>query len=354
MTASTLKIGGRTIGLGHPCFIAAEIGINHNGELRLALDMIDAAAEAGVDGVKFQNYRTEDFIADRTLEYEYVSQGKTVVETQYEMFKRHEMPREWLAELKRRCTERDVEFFSTPTSEQCIQDLLDVGVALFKNGSDYLGHLPLIRAFAKTGLATVLSTGMADVEEVDAAVAAYRDGGGERLVLLHCTSSYPTPREEANLRRMVSLAERYGCLVGFSDHTEGWMAAAVSAALGAVFIEKHFTLDRDLPGPDHGFSSTPGEMATLVARVREAEVALGSPDIKPSSSEELGRRSFRLSCRAARHLEAGTIIGRDDVTTSRPGDGLPPSELQSVIGRRLVKSLEAGEPLVPEVIEKSS
>ena len=166
MTAAALDIGSRSIGAEHPCFIVAEVGINHNGDLGLALDMIDAAAGAGVDGVKFQNYRTEDFIADRTSTYEYISRGETVIETQYEMFKRYEMPRDWLGQLKTRCCKRGIEFLSTPTSEQGIRDLLDVGVAVFKNGSDYLGHVPLIRAFARTGLPTVLSTGMADAGEV--------------------------------------------------------------------------------------------------------------------------------------------------------------------------------------------
>ena len=160
-TQPAISIGRRCIGQDHPCFIAAEIGINHNGDLDLAREMIATAAKAGADGVKFQNYRTEDFIADRSLDYRYISQGNEVVESQYDMFKRYEMPREWLPELKKCCEMHDVEFFSTPTSDQGIQDLLEVGVKLFKNGSDYLGHLPLIKSFARSGVPTVLSTGMA-------------------------------------------------------------------------------------------------------------------------------------------------------------------------------------------------
>lgn len=350
-TPAAIHIGQRCIGRGHPCFVAAEVGINHNGDLDLAREMITCAAKAGADGVKFQNYRTEDFIADRSLKYRYISQGNEVVESQYDMFKRYEMPREWLPELKKCCDACGVEFFSTPTSAQGIEDLREVGVGLFKNGSDYLGHLPLIESFARTRIPTVISTGMAQVDEIDAAVGAFREAGGEELVLLHCTSAYPTPISQANLNRMVSLSDRYGCPVGFSDHTDGAHAAELAYAMGAVFIEKHFTTSHDLPGPDHRFSSTPGEMADLIRRVRDLDAILGSSSIQAGDAEQSNRAQFRLSCHASRAMKAGSSLSAGDITISRPADGLPPVEADNLAGRLIVRDLKAGEPITSECLD---
>lgn len=350
-TRSAIQIGQRHIGRDHPCFVAAEVGINHNGDLDLAREMIASAARAGADGVKFQNYRTEDFIADRSLEYRYISQGNEVLESQYDMFKRYEMPREWLPELKKCCDACGVEFFSTPTSDQGIQDLREVGVGLFKNGSDYLGHLPLIKSFARSRIPTVLSTGMAQVDEIDAAVEAFREAGGVELVLLHCTSSYPTPLSQANLNRMVSLSDRYGCPVGFSDHTDGAHAAELVCAMGAVFIEKHFTTSHDLPGPDHRFSSTPEEMARLIQNVRDLSSILGSSSIQAGEVEQLSRTQFRLSCHVSSALSAGSRLTAEDITISRPADGLPPGAVEDLIGQIIVRDLEAGQAITADCLE---
>ena len=342
-----VKAGERAIGSGHPCFLVAEVGLNHNGDLDLAHRSIDAAADAGADAAKFQNYRTEDFIADRSLTYEYVSAGKKVVESQYEMFKRCELSPDSLAELKRHCDERGVTFFSTPTSEDGVGSLVDLDVKLLKNGSDYLVHLPLVRAMARSEVATVLSTGMATGAEIDDAVRAFREAGGTELILLHCTSSYPTPAGDVNLRKIPALSATYGCPVGFSDHTEGTVAALGAIALGACFIEKHFTVDRELPGPDHRFSSDPAEFEELARAVRYLEESLGSSVIGPTPSEEAGRRNYRLSCVAARDLPAGHRLGEEDVTFARPGTGLPPKGVQWLLGRSLARSIEAGEPFEP-------
>ena len=258
-----VRVGERLVGEGQPCFLAAEVGINHNGDMDLAHRSIDAAAEAGADAVKFQNYHTEDFVSDRSLTYEYVSQGKTVVESQYDMFKRCELAAAQLRELREHCDRRGVVFFSTPTSEKGIQELLELGVPLLKNGSDYLVNLSLIRAMARTALPTVISTGMATLDDVKDAVEAFRGAGGKDLVLLHCTSSYPTPPGDVHLRKISALSAAFDCAVGFSDHTNGTVAAIGSVALGACMIEKHFTLDKNLPGPDHRFSADPGELRML-------------------------------------------------------------------------------------------
>lgn len=337
-----VRIGSRLVGEGQPCFLVAEVGINHNGDMNLAHRSIDAAADAGADAVKFQNYRTEDFLSDRSLTHEYISQGKTVVESQYDMFKRCELVPDQLRALREHCERRKVIFFSTPTSESGIRELVELGVSLLKNGSDYLVHLPMIRAMAKSGLPSVISTGMAEAGDVGDAVQAFRGAGGKDLILLHCTSSYPTPPEDVNLRKIATLARTFDCPVGFSDHTDGTTAAIGAVALGACMIEKHFTLDKNLPGPDHRFSADPVEFRALVDAVRTMEKNLGSSKLGPAASESLGRRDYRISCVAARPLVAGHHLTAADVAFRRPGSGFPPKDLDRLIARELVRDVAPG------------
>ncbi|MSQ55900.1 MAG: N-acetylneuraminate synthase [Betaproteobacteria bacterium] len=337
-----VHIAGRAVGPGQPVYIAAEIGINHNGDLELARRMIDAAAGAGADAVKFQNYRTEDFVSDRSLVHEYENGGRMVRESQYDMFKRYELRRESLRDLSDHCRARGVTFFSTPSGEDGIADLLAVKAPLLKNGSDYLTNLPLIRAMARTGLPTALSTGMATAEEIRDAVEAFRGAGNDQLIVLHCTSTYPAPDEEVNLRRIPALAAACRALVGLSDHSFGTTAAIGSVAMGACFVEKHFTLDKRLPGPDHRFSSDPEEFAQLVQGVRAIERQLGTERIGPAPSEIEGRAGFRLSCVAARDLPAGHVLQQADVAFRRPGTGLPPKAIDQVLGRKLAAAVAGG------------
>jgi N,N'-diacetyllegionaminate synthase len=343
-----VRIGKRLVGEGQPCFLAAEIGINHNGEVNLAHRLIDAAAEAGADAVKFQNYHTEDFISDRSLTHEYMSQGKTVVESQYDMFKRCELAPGHLLELREHCDQRGVVFFSTPTSESGIRDLSNLGALLLKNGSDYLVHLPLIRAMALSGLPTVISTGMAEEGDIKDAVDTFREAGGTEMILLHCTSSYPTPPEDVHLRKIPTLARRFEYAVGLSDHTEGVVAAIGAVALGACMLEKHFTLDKSLPGPDHRFSADPAEFRELVQSVRIMEKSLGSPELRPAYSEAVGRRDYRLSCVAARELSAGHCLTASDVAFRRPGVGFPPKAVDGLIKRKLVGNVPLGHVFTSE------
>ncbi len=343
-----VRIGKRLVGEGQPCFTAAEVGINHNGSLDLAHRLIDAAADAGADAVKFQNYRTEDFISDRSLTHEYVSQGKTVIESQYDMFKRYELAPSDLLALREHCDRRGVVFFSTPTSENGIRDLINLGAPLLKNGSDYLVHLPLIRAMARSGVPTIISAGMAEADDIKDAVEAFRDAGGTDLILLHCTSSYPTPPEDVHLRKIPTLARLFDCPVGLSDHTDGVVAAIGSLALGACMIEKHFTLDKNSPGPDHRFSADPAEFRGLVESVRTMEKCLGTSELRPASSEALGRRDYRLSCVAARELSAGHSLTASDVAFRRPGVGFPPKSVDALIQRTLVVDVRSGHVFADE------
>ena len=324
--------------------LIAEIGINHNGDMALAERMVHAAKAAGADAVKFQNYRTEDFLSDHALTYTYRSEGREVTESQFAMFKRCELGDADLTRLKHACDEAGVLFFSTPTGNDGVDAVVRAGAAYLKNGSDYLGHLPLIRHMARTGVPTILSTGMATAEEVADAVDAFCGAGGKDLVLLACTSAYPTPPEAVNLRRMPELARRFGCAVGFSDHTAGWEAAVAAVCLGACMIEKHFTTDRTLPGPDQWFSLDPAEFAELARRVRQAETLLGRAEIAPAAAELTSREIFRLSCVAAHDLPAGHVITEGDVAFRRPATGLPPGKIGLLLGGALREAIRRGEP----------
>jgi N-acetylneuraminate synthase/N,N'-diacetyllegionaminate synthase len=338
----TLVSSGRRIGPGRPVFVVAEVGINHNGDMTLAKEAIAAAAEAGADSVKFQNYRTEDFISDRSLLFQYRSQGRDVTEPQYDMFKRCELTRDQLAMLREEARRHGLDFHSTPTGLDGIRALQEIGCEIVKNGSDYLPHLDLVRAMAETGLTVVLSTGMATLSEIDQAVTTVRETGNDKLVLLHCTSSYPTPPDEVNLARLPALAAAFDVPVGFSDHSAGTTAAVGATILGACWIEKHFTLDRNLPGPDHWFSMDPEELRTLVAGVRDASAMLGSSRIAPTPSEARGRREFRLSCVAADDLPAGRRLHAGDIAFRRPGTGIVPAQAEGLHGRVLQRAVPRG------------
>ena len=337
-----VKVDTHNLGAGNPCLLIAEIGINHNGDVQLAKRMIDAAVSAGADAVKFQSFRTEDFIADRTLTYEYSSKGRRTRESQYDMFKRCELTPEDLLKLRKYADRRGVIFFSTPTSESGVAELARMGVVLLKNGSDFLTHLPLIRAMARSGLPTALSTGMATLAEIDEAVRAFRSEGNDQLILFHCTSAYPTPPQEVHLRKIPVLAAAFRCPVGLSDHTEGITAAIGAVVLGACCIEKHFTIDKKLPGPDHQFSADGDEFAALVEGVRSVEKCLGSPSIEPTPLELSGRQNYRLSCVAARSLAAKHKLTEPDLSFHRPGTGHPPAHSRLLVRRVLKRNVEKG------------
>jgi N-acetylneuraminate synthase/N,N'-diacetyllegionaminate synthase len=339
-----IKVGNREVGPGNPAYIVAEIGINHNGDMSLAEKTILAAHAAGADAVKFQSYRTEDFISNRELMIEYLSQGVTITEPQYDLFKRCELDASNLKRLKLFCDQVGIDAHTTPTSWTGIDDVLAAGIEVIKNGSDFLGHTPLIREMASTGLPVVLSTGMADQGEIQEAVNAYNDKGSKQLVLLHCTSSYPAPANSIHLRKMSKLQERFDCLVGFSDHSEGFTAAVAAVALGACWIEKHFTMDRTLPGPDHWFSSDESEFRKLVQEIRYLELALGTDELGFAAIETQSRMDFKLSCVAVRNLGKGHVLTWNDIAYRRPGTGIKPANVSSIVGRILVKNILFGVP----------
>ncbi len=338
--STTIMLGGRAVGAGAPVFVIAEAGVNHNGDPALAHRLIEVAAAAGADAVKFQTFRSEALVSRHAPKAPYQVETTGGGETQLEMLRRLELSPETFAALAEACRRRGILFLSSPFDTASADDLEGLGVVAFKTGSGELTNLPLLEHLAAKGRPLIVSTGMATLDEVDAAVTIVRRHGAP-VALLHCVSAYPAPPEESNLRAMDSLRERFRCPVGFSDHTPGLTVALAAIALGASILEKHFTVDRSLPGPDHRASLDPGELAALIAAVRQVEAALGDGQKRPMPAELPTRRVARKSLVAARALQRGETLTAACVAVKRPGTGIPPGDLPQALGRRLRRDLEA-------------
>lgn len=343
---SHIKLGTHTIGPGQPPFIIAEAGINHNGELDRALAMVKAAKAAGADAIKFQTFRAEEFISDPTQTYTYRSQGREVTESMLAMFRRYEFSREsWFA-IRAECDSQNILFLSTPQNPGDLDLLLEIGVPAIKIGSDDFTHLPLLRHYASKGLPLLLSCGMADLAEIYQSLSAVGAFSGHPVMLLLCTSQYPTPPQDANISRLSSLRATFpGLVLGFSDHTQGAEAAALATALGACVFEKHFTLDQDLPGPDHWFSENPASLAAWVSAIRQAHTLLGRAELAPTAAECEMRKIARRSIVARRDIAAGDTLNDLNLCMKRPGTGLPPAMLDQVSGRLATRAIGRGEIL---------
>jgi N-acetylneuraminate synthase/N,N'-diacetyllegionaminate synthase len=329
-------------------FIIAEVGLNHNGDYQLAKESIISAAKAGADAVKFQNFLTEDFLSDKSILHTYKDGDKEITEPLFDICKRSEFKVEWFPDLIKLCDELGVVFLSTPTSESGVDDLISHGVKYIKNGSDYLSHIPLLKYMASTDATIIISTGMAYQEEIDDAVNAILSiqADKSKLVILHCTSSYPTSPENVNLRKIKTLQDRYQVSIGFSDHTEGWEGAVQAVTLGAKVIEKHFTLDKNLPGPDHWFSSDFREFKELVKQIRLAESRMGMSALEPANSEIQVRDQWRLGLVWDKNTIAGSNITTKDIAIRKPATGLRPKELDFVIGCKTVRNCKKGESVL--------
>lgn len=346
-----ISIENREIGEGQPCFVIAEVGVNHNGDPELAMKMVEAAAHAGADCVKFQTFRAQEFVNDAKETYTYTSQGREVTESMLEMFQRLELKSEAFVRLFERTRELGLVPLSTPTDREAVDFLDDLGAEAFKIGSDDLVYTPFLEYVAAKGKPVIFSTGMAEMEDVERALATVRRAGNDRIVLLHCVSLYPTPDDQVNLRRISALRERFNLPVGFSDHSSGITAALGAVALGCCMVEKHFTLDRNLPGPDHWFSADPAELKELVSALRRVEAHLGAGNVALSESEEEMASLAHRSIVAAIDLPAGHCIGESDLAFRRPGTGLMPYEMDKVIGRRTRGAMVAGTLLDFDMLE---
>ncbi|MFZ1060129.1 MAG: pseudaminic acid synthase [Candidatus Rokuibacteriota bacterium] len=344
-----LLIGERWIGDGEPCFIVAEAGANHNRDLGMAKELIAVAAEAGVDAVKFQTYSAETLYSKKTPKFTYL-EGLTDKST-WELMKEIELPREWQAELAEEATKRGILFMSTPFDHRAVDELDALGVPVFKVASFEIVDLPLVRHAASKGKPMIISTGLADYEDIQDALAACREAGNDQVVLLQCASLYPAPPERINLRAMETMRRAFGTLVGLSDHTLGIHVAVAGAALGAAVIEKHYTLSRSLKGPDHPFAIEPGELRELVRQVREVEAALGDGrKLGPAPEEAEMHQKARRSLVAARAIPKGARIERDMLTIKRPGFGIKPKYLDLVVGRVAKVAIEEDTVLTWEMV----
>jgi sialic acid synthase SpsE len=344
-----MRIGDRPVGAGAPCFVIAEVGSNHDGSLERACALIDRAAEAGADAVKFQSFRAASLLARRRRG----ADGGWEPSAAYPTLERLEVPAEWHSPLRDRAQAAGVVFLSTAFDEERATLLAALGVPAMKVASGDLTHLPLLRRIGAFGRPVLLSTGLATTEEIGAAVAAVEEGAGGAtrrppIVLLHCVSLYPLRPGDANLRALATLGRRFDCPVGWSDHSPGWTLALGAVALGASVIEKHLTDDRSRPGPDHPFAMEPREFRAMVEAVREIEAALGDGEKRPRPDEEAERTWARRSLHAARPLGRGAVLAARDVKVVRPALGLPPAALPTILGRRLVRALEADEPIRAE------
>jgi sialic acid synthase SpsE len=344
------SIGERLVGPGEPAYVIAEAGSNHNCDFDTALRLIDTAAAAGVDAVKFQTYSGERIYSRRTPAIASLAAVSDKAPT--DLLEEISLPRDWQVGLSRHAAHRGIHFFSTPFDHQAVEELDELDVPVMKVSSFEIGDLPLIRRIAATGRPMIISTGMATLGEIEEALAAVRSLRGEHVALLQCTSIYPAPARLANLRAMDTLADVFRVPVGLSDHTTGIAVAIAAAGRGASVIEKHFTLDRTMRGPDHPFALEPSELRAMVSGIREAQEALGD-GLKSGPTVEERKESYvvgRRSLVATRSLCAGTVLEPDMITTKRPGWGIAPRELERVLGRRLVVDIQGDDILKWEML----
>jgi len=342
----------RYIGEGASCFIVAEAGINHNGDIETAKKMVNAVKECGVDAVKFQTYKAEEFVSNSTEIYTYRSQGDEISESMLEMFERYEFSASQWREIFDYCKSKDILCFSTPQNFSDLDFLLTItDMPIIKVGSDDLTYLELLRYYASKGKPIIISAGMAFMSELKEAVATIKETGNDSLGIMHCVSSYPAQAEEINLRKMLTIKDTFDVVAGFSDHTVGTTGAVSAVALGAKIIEKHFTLDKNLPGPDHWFSADIRELGQLVHDIRYAEKALGKAVLEPTLQEMEMRKIARRSIIAARDITKGETITQDVLSVKRPGMGLPPRFVKEILNRRAKTAMKKGELIILDNIE---
>ena len=322
-------------------FVIAEAGVNHNGSVERALAMIDCAADAGADAVKFQTFHADALVSRGAAKAEYQVRATGDEESQLEMVRALELDEAAHRQLVAHCRARGIEFMSTSFDPESVALLVSLGVSRLKIPSGEITNPLLLRAVAATALPLIMSTGMSTLDEIEAALAV--TGARERVTLLHCTTEYPAPIGEVNLRAMATMAARFGLPVGYSDHTEGIVVASAAVALGAVVIEKHFTLDRGLPGPDHKASLEPSELRAMVAAIRAVERALGRVEKAPTPSEVKNLVVARKSLVAARAIRRGERFTPENLTTKRPGSGISAMRYDEWLGREADRDYEADE-----------
>jgi len=325
--------------------IIAEAGVNHNGDMQIARQLIDAAAEAGADLVKFQTFRADRLVTTSAGKAAYQMATTATQESQHEMIRRLELTDAMHDELIAHCRQRKIEFFSTAFDLESLDYLMGLGMARIKVPSGEITNFPYLRKVAGFGKEVILSTGMSNLGEIEAAIDVLEKARTSRaqIIVLHCNTEYPVPIPEVNLRAMRSIGEAFGVKVGFSDHTEGIEIAIAAVALGATVIEKHFTLDRSLPGPDHRASIEPDELGRMIRSIRNVEQAMGDGIKRPSASEKKNRLVLRKSLVASRRIVKGEAFSAENINVKRPGAGISPMRFDEVLGRIAARNFDPDE-----------
>ena len=328
--------------------IIAEAGVNHNGDISLMRQLVDAAADAGADLVKFQTFNADRLVTTNARKAEYQSRASEVEESQHVMLRRLELTREMHEEIIVHCQRRGIAFFSSAFDIESIDLLVGLGIEFFKVPSGEITNLPFLRHMGRFGKHVLLSTGMSSLGEVEAAMDALEQAGTSRelITVLHCTTEYPTSMADVNLRAMISMRDAFGVAMGYSDHTPGIEVSIAAVALGASVIEKHFTIDRTLPGPDHQASLEPAELKAMVRGIRNIEIALGDGVKRVAPSEVLNKAVARKSIVAAVAIRIGEVFTESNLAVKRPGTGLSPMRWDEVIGRIAIRDFDPEEAIV--------
>jgi N,N'-diacetyllegionaminate synthase len=347
---SVIEVAGRQIGSGRPCFIIAEAGVNHNGDVELAKQLVDAAHEAGADAVKFQTWITEKLVAPDAPMADYQKRNVGHEQSQFEMLKSLELSQPQFLEIKAHADRLGILFFSTPDEEESADFLVELGVPLIKVGSGEVTNLPYLRHVAMKGKPVILSTGMSTLSEVEAAVQTFEEAGNRQLILLHCVSNYPADAAECNLRAIDTLSLAFGYPAGYSDHTLGINVAVAAVARGSCVIEKHLTLDKTMPGPDHSASLDTAEFAVMVQAIRAVESALGDGVKRPTATELETKRVVQKTIVAARDIKAGATINEADVTMRRASGGLGAAYMPLVVGRQACCDLKSASAITLDML----
>ena len=341
-----IKLNNQSI--GHDCqpFIIAEAGINHNGDIQNALDMIDVAKVAGADAIKFQTFEASGIVTDSSLTFTYKSQGKEITESMFEVFKRCELSKtEWI-KIKQKCDEEKILFLSTPENRSDLDLLLELGILAIKVGSDDFTNIPLLKDYSTTGLPLIISCGMANLDEIQQTLKAIGALENYPTVLMLTTSEYPTVPMNVNLLKLKTLSKSFPNIpLGYSDHTEGILASSLAVALGAKVFEKHFTLDKNLPGPAHWFSEDPVGLINWIDSIRSATTMLGSAEVKPTEKEERTKILARRSVVALCDINQGELFDQNNIGPRRPGNGLPAIMIEEIFGKKSTKKISKGDLL---------
>jgi len=335
-----ITIADKRISYKSPIFIIAEAGVNHNGSLTNALKLIDAAAAAGVDAVKFQTFKAEEVVTAQGAMADYQKKNIGKTESQLNMLKKLELNEKFYQPIIKHCRQKKIIFLSTPHGgEKSVYFLNSLRVPAFKFGSGDLTNLPLLRYAARYQKPMILGTGMSVLREIAEAVRVIKRAGNKKIIILHCTTAYPCPFSAVNLKAMQTMMREFKVLVGYSDHTLGVTVPVMAAALGACVIEKHFTLDKNLPGPDHKASLEPAELKRMVAAIRETEIAMGSAKKQPAEIEKKNKLIGRKSIVTVGGINKAMVIDKKMLAVKRPGTGIPPKFLNKIIGRKAKKNI---------------